>query len=68
MAGDGAIRIWHQGIHWSIKREGDQYWCKETENMAWRLGLPPGMKPPDAGRAFKAASQTFVPMNPRGES
>jgi hypothetical protein len=31
MADDGAIQLWHQGIHWSLKREGDQYWCKEKE-------------------------------------
>jgi hypothetical protein len=54
MADDIVIEIWHHGGHWSIKKKDDQYWYKTKGSAEWKSGLPPGMKPRDAIRAFRA--------------
>ena len=50
---DIIIEIWHSGAHWSVKKNEDQYWYKRQADTGWKVGLPPGMTPEDAWRAFK---------------
>ena len=54
MPNDIEIELWHHGGHWSLKKGGDQYWYKASKILNGRFGLPPGMKPSDAARAFRS--------------
>jgi len=46
------IELWHQGGHWSLKKNDDQYWYKGKDDTEWRVGLPPGMKPAGRGTSL----------------
>jgi hypothetical protein len=53
MPDDIVIQIWHHGNHWSIKKSGEQYWHRGKNETEWKSGLPAGMTPQDAARAFR---------------
>ncbi len=53
MPNDIVIELWHHGGHWCLKKSEDQYWYKGKHDTEWKFGLPPGMKPQDAARAFR---------------
>lgn len=54
MAQDIIIELWHRGEHWSLKKTAEQYWYKGRNDTDWKAGLPPGMNPQDAARAFRS--------------
>jgi len=54
MSNDIVIELWHHGGHWCLKKRDDEYWHKSKADTEWKAGLPPGMKPQDAARAFRS--------------
>lgn len=51
---DIVIELWHHGGHWCLKKNDDQYWHKRKQDVDWKSGLPAGMTPQDAARAFRS--------------
>ena len=53
MSNDIVIQIWHHGSHWSLKKNGEQYWHRGKNEIERRSALPSGMTLQDAARAFR---------------